>query len=52
GSNFGGECNVPAGLTGVVKISAGFSTVAALKSDGTVVGWGHSASSQARTLRS
>ncbi|NBY00374.1 MAG: hypothetical protein EBQ87_00070, partial [Planctomycetes bacterium] len=40
GDNFLGGCNVPAGLTGVVAVSAGDSISLALKSDGTVVEWG------------
>ncbi|NBW96213.1 MAG: hypothetical protein EBR28_05685, partial [Planctomycetia bacterium] len=40
GDNFLGGCNVPAGLSGVVAVSAGDSISLALKSDGTVVEWG------------
>src|SRR5215213_3759703 len=40
GSNDEGQCNVPAGLTGVVDVVAGFEFSLALKSDGTLVGWG------------
>jgi hypothetical protein len=35
-----GQCNVPAGLSGVTAIAAGDSHSLALKSDGTVVAWG------------
>ncbi len=38
-----GQATVPAGLTGVVAISAGVYHSLALKSDGTVVAWGTSA---------
>ncbi|MFN6052339.1 MAG: VCBS domain-containing protein, partial [Planctomycetia bacterium] len=41
GSNSMGECNVPAGLTGVVAVSAALGSSMALKSDGTVVEWGY-----------
>jgi len=40
GDNSAGQCNVPAGLTGVVAVAAGSSSSMALKSDGTVVEWG------------
>ena len=40
GDNDLGGCDVPAGLTGVVAVSAGDSISLALKSDGTVVEWG------------
>ena len=40
GDNSAGQCNVPAGLTGVVAVAAGASSSMALKSDGTVVEWG------------
>ena len=40
-NSFGsGQLNIPAGLTNVTAISAGFSFGLALKSDGTVTGWG------------
>jgi hypothetical protein len=35
-----GQCSVPAGLTGVTAIAAGFAHSAALKANGTVVTWG------------
>ena len=40
GDNSAGQCNVPAGLTGVVAVATGESSSMALKSDGTVVEWG------------
>jgi hypothetical protein len=40
GSNYSGQTNVPAGLTGVTAIAAGGSHTVALKNDGTVVAWG------------
>ena len=42
GNNSDGQLTPPAGLTGVVAISAGYFHSLALKSDGTVVGWGNS----------
>jgi alpha-tubulin suppressor-like RCC1 family protein len=41
GSNECGECDVPNNLTDVVSIAAGKNVSFALKSDGTVVSWGH-----------
>src|SRR2546421_846654 len=35
-----GQCTVPAGLSGVTAISAGYGHNLALKADGTVVAWG------------
>lgn len=43
GLNSDGEATPPAGLTGVVAIAAGYTDGLALKSDGTVVGWGFGA---------
>jgi hypothetical protein len=40
GNNEFGQLNIPAGLTDVTAISAGLTHNLALKSDGTVVGWG------------
>jgi alpha-tubulin suppressor-like RCC1 family protein len=37
---------VPAGLSNVVAISGGYGNALALKSDGTVIGWGHAEISQ------
>lgn len=40
GSNTYGQLNIPAGLSGVTAISAGWLHSVALKNDGTVVEWG------------
>ena len=40
GDDSAGQTDVPAGLTGVVAVAAGDEFSLALKSDGTVVGWG------------
>jgi Alpha-tubulin suppressor and related RCC1 domain-containing proteins len=40
GYQFSGQLDVPEGLTDVVQIAAGQTFSLALKSDGTVVGWG------------
>ncbi len=41
GDNSCGQCNVPAGLSGVKEIIAGYYHNLALKEDGTVVAWGY-----------
>ena len=46
GANDRSQINVPAGLSDVVAISAGYFHTAALRSDGTVVAWGDNYSSQ------
>ena len=40
GDNFNGECDVPPGLTDVIKVAGGAGHSLALKKDGTVVAWG------------
>ncbi|HEY6873260.1 MAG TPA: MBG domain-containing protein [Geobacteraceae bacterium] len=40
GDNEYGQCNVPAGLSGVVAVAAGMWYTVALKDNGTVVAWG------------
>src|SRR5438270_11803953 len=40
---WGSDTNVPAGLSGVVAISAGQGYSLALRADGTVIAWGQSA---------
>ena len=40
GYDSSGQCNVPAGLAGVVALAGGFEHSLALRSDGTVVAWG------------
>ena len=44
---FGIQSSVPAGLSGVIAIAAGYQHSLALKSDGTVVAWGSNSSGQA-----
>lgn len=46
GKNDKGQCNVPAGLTGVVALSAFEDHCLAVKADGTVVQWGDSSLAQ------
>ena len=46
GRNSSGQCNVPAGLSGVVQVAGGLSHTIALKADGTVVCWGDNSSGQ------
>ena len=46
GYNGSCQCNVPAGLTGVVAVAAGGNHSLALKADGTVVAWGYNGSGQ------
>ena len=48
GANYyGGETNVPAGLSNITAIAAGANHTLALKSDGTVVAWGGNWAGQA-----
>jgi uncharacterized delta-60 repeat protein len=46
GDNYYGQTNVPAGLTNVVAIAAGYYHNLALRADGTVVAWGDNDSGQ------
>ncbi len=43
GDNQFGQLNMPAGLTNVVAVAAGYYHSLALKQDGTVIGWGYDA---------
>jgi alpha-tubulin suppressor-like RCC1 family protein len=43
GRNFGGQCNVPAGLRDVLAVAGGERSSFALKKNGTVVAWGGNA---------
>lgn len=40
GDNFYNQCDVPAGLDGVIAVAAGYTHSLALRADGTVVAWG------------
>jgi hypothetical protein len=46
GNNAQGETNVPAGLSNVIAIAAGYDDNLALRSDGTVVVWGYNYSGE------
>lgn len=46
GDNWGGQCDVPTGLTDVVAIAAGWEHNLTLKSDRTVVAWGDNGGGQ------
>ena len=46
GDNYNGQTNVPAGLSGVIAISAGGYHSLALKSNGTLVAWGYNGDGQ------
>ena len=46
GNNSDGQTTVPAGLSGVVQVSAGYGHMVAVKSDGRVVGWGNNSYQQ------
>ena len=48
GRNSSGQTTVPAGLSGVVAIAAGYIHTVALKQDGTVVAWGYNMEGQTR----
>ena len=51
GDNANGECDVPASLTNVKAIAAGFGFSVALQTNGTVVAWGSSIYGPARVER-
>ncbi|MBI5768497.1 MAG: immunoglobulin domain-containing protein [Verrucomicrobia bacterium] len=46
GDNSYGQSSVPAGLTNVMAVAAGYNHSIAIKSDGTLVAWGQSSSGQ------
>ena len=48
GDNDAGQTTVPAGLSGVVAIAAGWYHTVALKQDGTVVAWGDNENGQTK----
>jgi len=47
GSNDYGQCNLPAGISNTVALSAGYAHSLALAGDGTVIGWGDNTYGQA-----
>ncbi len=50
GQTDAGQCNVPAGLSNVVAVAAGDRHSLALRSDGTIVGWGDNSYGQSNGL--